>query len=66
VVFSFGSLAPLVICPFCLGLAIDRATGWKVWRQMQAWENTRIAHRVLKEERARGRAAATPGDDSTP
>jgi hypothetical protein len=45
-----GSLR-IVLCPFCLALAIDRATGWKVWKVMASWENTRKIHAALKADR---------------
>lgn len=41
----------IVLCPFCLALAIDRATGWKTYNMMSAWENTRKVHAAIRAGR---------------
>jgi hypothetical protein len=57
----------LCICPFCLAILIDRATGWKVWSVMASWENTRRIHKGIKAMRDMQKPENWPIDDeSTP
>lgn len=48
VVFLIRNSGQIVICPFCLGRAIDQGTGWGTVKVMRAWENTKKVHAAIK------------------